>query len=350
MRIIAWPLALTTIVMFVPNVSSLARNFRTSGRFSTRLSSSSPLYSLLLDTPVQLRGIREIVDRYDLFLFDQFGVLHDGVRPVDGTIEMLEELKKLNKTAIIVSNTSSRSNIAARRLNEMGFSSSSFDGGVVTSGESAHKWIHSLCLAEGRKRCCFITWRDGKAYSAHGANSFLASLNVEISAAEEADFIFFHGTQSIADTDPTSSGTPIKLYDDGDVNDEVLQRSLREAARRGIPAICANLDIVAMIPSGAAYMPGLLKKSYENIGGTCVGFGKPNKEYFATAYKMASSVHREKFGISENVKLRAIHVGDSVHHDIAGEEPPHLGDRHNCIYCVVFMSLRSTLQLITNRC
>ena len=328
MRIIAWQ-PLTTIVMFVPNVLSLARSFRTSCRFSTRLSSSSsPIYSLLMDTPVQLRGVREIVDRYDLFFFDQFGVLHDGVRPVDGTIEMLEELKKLNKTAIIVSNTSNRSNIASKRLNEMGFSSSNFDGGVVTSGESAHRWIHSLCLEEGRKKCCFITWRDGKAYSAHGANSFLASLNVEISAAEEADFIFFHGTQSIADTDPTSSGTPIKLYDDGNVNDEVLQRSLREAARRGIPAICANLDIVAMIPSGAAYMPGLLKKSYENIGGTCVGFGKPNKEYFATAYKMAAGVHREKFGISENVKLRAIHVGDSVHHDIAGMALLQSADRH----------------------
>lgn len=272
----------------------------------------------MMDTPVLLRGLGEVADRYDLFLFDQFGVLHNGVSHVPGTIRMMNELKLLKKTAVIVSNTSNLSKVAAEKLNDLGFPSSSFEGGVVTSGESAHRWIESLCLAEGRRKCCFITWREGKAYSAHGEHSFLAGLNVEISEADEADFIFFHGTQSIASIDPEIEGTPISLYEDGNVLQEELQKSLEEAARRGIPAICANLDMIAMLPNGAAYMPGILKKSYEELGGQCVGFGKPNKEYFTLAIEMASKVHREKYGISENVILRAIHIGDSVHHDIAG--------------------------------
>ena len=278
----------------------------------------SSMYSLMMDTPVLLRGIGEIADRYDLFLFDQFGVLHNGVQPVPGAVSMMEELKKLKKTSIIVSNTSNLSKIALKKLIELGFPSSAFEGGVVTSGESAHRWIDSLCLAEGRRKCCFITWREGRAYSSHGEHSFLASLNVEISSAEEADFIFFHGTQSIASSDVSILGTPITLYEDGNVLQEVLQHSLQQAASRGIPAVCANLDMIAMVPSGAAHMPGALKKSYEEMGGTCVGFGKPNKEYFALAMEMASRVHRETYGISSNVLLKAIHIGDSVHHDIAG--------------------------------
>ena len=311
----------------------------------TRLSSST--YSLLMETPIQIRGLAEIADRYDLFLFDQFGVLHDGVKPVDGTISMLNELRKLNKTAVIVSNTSSRSAVAANRLNEIGFPSSSFDGGVVTSGESAHKWINNLCVEEGPKKCCFITWRDGKAYSAHGANSFLSSLQVNIASPEDADFICFHGTQNLANADPNLDGTPIDLYIDGNVNEKVIRGCLEIAASRQLPAVCANLDMIAMVPSGAAYMPGLLKESYESMGGTCVGFGKPNRDHFTSAVEMASIVHRKKYGISENVKLRALHIGDSIHHDIAGEIiHSHSFDLYInvcvCLFVCLFMSLLSS--------
>ena len=306
--------------MLLSLTSSLLSKLQTRKRMVTNLFSSSTTYSLLMETPIQLRSLKEVAERYDLFLFDQFGVLHDGAKPVDGVLNMMDELKRLQKTAVIVSNTSNRSNVAAKKLLQMGFQSDCFDGGVVTSGESAYNWIQSLCLAEGRKKCCFITWREGKVYSAHGENSFLASLDVEISSAEDADFIFFHGTQSIASADPTLPGTTISLYEDGDINQEILRASLKEASRRGIPAICANLDIVAMTPAGAAHMPGLLKKSYEDLGGMCVGFGKPNAEFFRTAIDMAGKVHREKHSISDNVKLRAIHIGDSVHHDIKGEQ------------------------------
>ena len=307
------------LIMSLSFTSSMLSKLQIRKRMVTKLFSSSTTYSLLMETPIQLRSLRDVAERYDLFLFDQFGVLHNGAKPVDGVLSMMEELKRLRKTAVIVSNTSNRAKVAASKLLQMGFQSDTFDGGVVTSGESAYKWIQSLCLAEGRKKCCFITWREGKIYSAHGENSFLASLDIEISSAEDADFIFFHGTQSIASADPTLPGTTISLYEDGDVNQEILRASLKEASRRGIPAICANLDIVAMTPSGAAYMPGLLKMSYENLGGICIGFGKPNAEFFGTAIEMAGKVHRERYGINDNVRLRALHIGDSVHHDIKGE-------------------------------
>ena len=342
MTAIGWEFKLLVVMMSLWSIRSLLKQLPVRVAKNPTMLYGSNKYSLMMDTPVLLRGVGEIADRYDLFLFDQFGVLHDGATPVAGTIRMLEELKKLSKTSIIVSNTSNRSKIALKRLIDLGFSSSFFEGGVVTSGESAHRWIDSLCLAEGKRKCCFITWREGKAYSAHGQHSFLAELNVEIATAEEADFILFHGTQSIASVDSDMLGTPITLYEDGDINQEILQESLREAARRGIPAVCANLDMIAMVPTGAAHMPGMLKSSYEDMGGSCVGFGKPNKRYFELAVEMASAAHREKYGISENVKLRAIQIGDSVHHDIAGEREISWKiclTRSICHFCVFIMRI-----------
>jgi hypothetical protein len=49
---------------------------------------------------------------------------------------------------------------------------------------------------------------------------------------------------------------------------------------------------------------------YEGLGGSCVGFGKPKKDYFDSAVSAASIVHRQKHGLSNDVKLRAIHIGD----------------------------------------
>ena len=40
---------------------------------SSVVSRSGGAYSLLMDTPIQLRGLRDILDRYDVVLFDQFG-------------------------------------------------------------------------------------------------------------------------------------------------------------------------------------------------------------------------------------------------------------------------------------
>jgi ribonucleotide monophosphatase NagD (HAD superfamily) len=59
-------------------------------------------------------------------------------------------------------------------------------------------------------------------------------------------------------------GTPISLYKDGNADDTLL-KTLQIAASRGIPAVCANLDLVAVVPSGIAHMPGVLKSLYEGI-------------------------------------------------------------------------------------
>ncbi|TIM20964.1 MAG: TIGR01459 family HAD-type hydrolase, partial [Mesorhizobium sp.] len=41
----------------------------------------------------RLDGIGPLAERYDVFLLDQFGVLHDGTRPYPGAVAALSALK-----------------------------------------------------------------------------------------------------------------------------------------------------------------------------------------------------------------------------------------------------------------
>ena len=45
-----------------------------------------------------IQGLGEIAGDYDLFLIDQWGVIHDGETPYDGAVDALAELKALGRS------------------------------------------------------------------------------------------------------------------------------------------------------------------------------------------------------------------------------------------------------------
>ena len=96
--------------------------------------------SLLMDIPIQLKGIEEIADKYDVFLFDQFGAIHNGDKPLPGAVDVIEKLRSLGKKTVVVSNTSSRKDITKTKYHNLGFPEDSMDG-FITSGEIAHLFI-----------------------------------------------------------------------------------------------------------------------------------------------------------------------------------------------------------------
>ena len=51
---------------------------------------------------------QEILDQYDTFLLDMWGVLHNGSEPYEGVLEAVKELKREGKKMIILSNSSKR--------------------------------------------------------------------------------------------------------------------------------------------------------------------------------------------------------------------------------------------------
>ena len=55
-----------------------------------------------------LDGIREIINRYEVFILDQWGVMHDGNKGYFHAIKCINYLKANNKKLIIISNSSKR--------------------------------------------------------------------------------------------------------------------------------------------------------------------------------------------------------------------------------------------------
>ncbi|KAL3913025.1 MAG: hypothetical protein SGARI_000862 [Bacillariaceae sp.] len=89
---------------------------------------------------------------------------------------------------------------------------------------------------------------------------------------------------------------------------ESIEATLQEAAERNLPMICANPDIVALGADGEPnYMPGTIAQRYEELGGKVIYFGKPHVEHFEACIR--------RLGVDRS---RIAHVGDSLHHDVAG--------------------------------
>jgi len=107
-------------------------------------------------------GIRSIVDDYDVFLLDMWGVMHNGNEPYDGVHTVVQKLKSYNnnindnynennvdgqkkkkKKLIILSNSSKRKTDSVKMLQKLGFNENDFDE-IITSGEVAHHLLKYL--------------------------------------------------------------------------------------------------------------------------------------------------------------------------------------------------------------
>ena len=51
-----------------------------------------------------IKGLREVQSNYDTFFIDLWGVIHNGIKPYPAAIDVLENLNKLNKRFVLISN------------------------------------------------------------------------------------------------------------------------------------------------------------------------------------------------------------------------------------------------------
>lgn len=228
-------------------------------------------------------GLAQIAGDYDLFLIDQWGVLHDGVTPYEGTIETLGRLKALDKPVIILSNSARRSHVGIEKMDEMGIPREAYDH-LVTSGEQTWQALYhrndTFHAGLGR-RCLLFSWGDDRGLTGGG---------IDLETVEdiaEADFILMAGTNR----EPLEHHEPM----------------LQEALSRNLPMVCANPDFVSVTPEGDLVItPGSVARRYEEIGGRVHWHGKPYRAVYESCFKLFPEAKR------------ILGIGDSLHHDIAG--------------------------------
>ena len=231
------------------------------------------------------QGLYELMDGYDGFIMDQWGVLHNGLHPYDGVIDALLHLKQRKKQVIILSNSAKRSVDNVERLKRLGIKPGLYKE-VVSAGEVTWQGLKEQKDPPFKglgKKCYLISRPDDR--------SLIEGLDLELVAdIEQAQFILITGF------DP--SGTRL----------EDLEPLFKKAVGKRIPAICANPDMVTVYGHERSIGPGALAKRYQELGGAAHYIGKPHKTIF-----------RYCLGLFEDVMpSRILVIGDSIQHDIAG--------------------------------
>lgn len=231
---------------------------------------------------VYLDGLKSLMADYDAFVFDQWGVLHDGTQAYPNAIELLTELKKQQKKLVVLSNSGKLAVSNSENLERLGFAPDLFHS-VITSGE-LFAYVMEQDLYPFLKQPVF-------RISTFERPILLARLQLEmVEAVEQASWILLSSV---------SAEVPFEDY----------QKTLYPALHKGLPLICANPDEYAITQGNRLFFgPGTLARWYEESGAQVIYLGKPYKEIYQLCRTKLAGVPDE----------RVICVGDSLDHDILG--------------------------------
>lgn len=229
-------------------------------------------------------SFKALMEEFDVFLLDQFGVLLDGTAAYPAAPAALEALAAKGKWVGILTNSGKRAGPNADRLARMGFYANHIDA-VISSGEAARSVLSGMI---------------GKDLNA-GAPVLVLSRGGDLSSIEGLDL-----TQT---NDPGiaelvliagSRGEELSLDDYTDL--------LKGPAARGVPALCTNPDMTMLTEHGRAFGAGRIAQLYRQLGGQVDEIGKPHPLIYQVALARA--------GVTD--PARCLCIGDSPAHDIRG--------------------------------
>ena len=219
-----------------------------------------------------IKGLSQVQSEYDAFFIDLWGVIHNGIQLYPEAIDVLENLNKLNKRFVLISNAPRPSKNVEKFLLNLKMNKI-FVKNVFTSGEAALKSLQQNLY--GKNFYHLGPERDNSLFEGYEKNR--KNLN-------SADFILCTGfLDEHADS--------LAYYKD------LLKKYVQ------LKMICTNPDLVVYRGSKREYCAGTLAAIFEELGGEVIYFGKPYPEIY-------------KFCIKEDEKVLVI--GDNIRTDIKG--------------------------------
>jgi HAD superfamily hydrolase (TIGR01459 family) len=228
-----------------------------------------------------LSSLLEITDRYDAFLVDLWGVIHDGSSLYPGVREMLTSLREQKKQIVLLSNAPRRAHRSQETLAALGVANTLYDH-VITSGEA----LYGHLAREHTKKQRYY-------YIGHDKDLDLLAGLPHYSRSGLATSQFLLNVGFFRDEDPL----------------EEYAKTLKSAQTLGLPMFCANPDLVVVKRSGEILpCAGQIARRYEELGGRVYWFGKPHREVYRLALARFVDTPPE----------RVLAVGDALETDVLG--------------------------------
>ena len=220
-----------------------------------------------------IKGLSQIQSKYDAFFIDLWGVMHNGIKLYPEAIEVLENLQKLNKRFVLMSNAPRPSKKVENFLLNLKMNKT-FTKNIFTSGEAAIKSIQNNTY--GKKFYHLGPERD---------NSLFEGLEKNKRSLEEADFILCTGFLEKEEDSLSFYKNLLKKY-------------------IGLKMICTNPDLMVDRGEKREFCAGSVAMVFEKMGGQVVYFGKP----FPEVYNQSIDKNKKKI----------LAIGDNLNTDIKG--------------------------------
>ena len=205
---------------------------------------------------IKKRNFSEIINSYEVFFFDLYGVTHNGVKLFPGIINILKRLKILKKNVVFISNAPRKSIKIKKFLKKLGLSKNLYLD-VISSGDITYE--------------DYLSNLKNKKYYFIGANKdkdFCKGLKIfQEKKLETSNFILNLGL---------NEGEKINKY----------SKILHDAANLSLPMICVNPDLEVIRGKKKEFCAGSLALQYEKFGGKVKYFGKPYPNVYSQSIKV----------------------------------------------------------------
>lgn len=221
--------------------------------------------------------------RYDAWLTDIWGVMHNGVAPFQNAVDACRVFRQGGGTVVLISNAPRPRETVAEQLLQVGVPADCYDG-IATSGDVTRMLVGGY---EGGAIHHLGPVRDVPTFD---------GLGVSLSGLEGAAAVVCTG-----------------LIDDETETPDDYGALLAAMGERGLPMICANPDILVERGDRLVYCAGALAESYERIGGKVIYAGKPHGPIYDLAFALVNEVRGSPLH-----RHRIVAIGDGVRTDIAG--------------------------------
>ena len=219
-------------------------------------------------------GLSSIVDNYQLFYVDLWGVVHNGIILHNQAIKVLREISKKKKDYVLLTNAPRPNNTVKFFLEKLGMEKEMRDH-VFTSGEAALLYLEKNLIDKsffhvGPPRD-FDLFKDFKKNK---------SDNID-----KSEYILCTG-----------------LFDDHDQDLKYYKNLFEKNIKKKM--ICTNPDLIVDRGNVREFCAGSVAMVFEKMGGEVVYFGKPYPEVYNQS--------------TNNKNKKILSIGDNLNTDIKG--------------------------------